>query len=109
MKYPKVTRSKDDVRRMTVKIEHRVSKEDLIIAFGDIIEYDINVNLFEHNINFYEDELLNKITKADIFKRLRYLLEVKGESMGYCPEGWSFEETLMKFATKHIDKYFPDF
>lgn len=109
MTYPKVTNSIDGVKRMTMVVKHRIALPDLEIALGELLYYDYNLNLYEYSIWDKEEELLKTITKAEIWKSMKRLLEDKGQNFGYAPEGWDFEKQYSDFAAKHIRRWFPEF
>ena len=109
MTYPKVNNSKDGVDRMTVSVSYRISLNDLEVAFGDLLCYDFNLNLYETTLMEHEAEILANVSKADIMKRMRHLLWEKGVNFHYAPESWDHEEQYTDFAKKHIGKYFPEY
>jgi len=110
MKYPKITNSKDGIKRMTIKMEYRVGYEDLKIAFGNLIYMMNGLDLFNNNIDSHKVYILSNITKSKIYTELKKLLYERGDDIEYVPEGWSPDcNQIGIFVNENMHLYFEKF
>jgi hypothetical protein len=66
----KLTNSKDGVHRVTLRVEHRLDKEELVNAlYLDVAYFEVF------------DDLPEKMPEAEIIKRIKKTLQERGEEL----------------------------
>lgn len=109
MRIPKITDSIDGNKGMSIKIEFKAGREEMKIALGEIIDADLNLDLFNYNIDHYKEMILTRISKMDIYKKARKLFFDRGDAMWMVNEGWRHESTIEYLIEEYIDTFFPEF
>jgi len=86
----KLTESRDGLQRVTIRVEHRLVKEELIGALA----YDVS------SLEVYED-LPEVMPEAEIMKRIRETLRDNGGDITW---GHEIPDEYTEWATAQIDR-----
>jgi hypothetical protein len=87
------TNSKDGKKRVTLRVEHRMEKDDLARALA------VEVNRSEPF-----DDLPEEMSEAEVMRRIRELLQNSGFDATW---GEDVDETFTEWATRQIERILP--